>query len=70
MDLQKLKHLMSPFPHQAGVYLMKDQEHRILYVGKAKDLKKRVTSYLKVENIKTAALLERVENLEYIITGQ
>ncbi len=69
MDLQKLKHLMSPFPHQAGVYLMKDQEHRILYVGKAKDLKKRVTSYLKIENIKTAALLERVENLEYIITA-
>ena len=69
MDLQKLKHLMSPFPHQAGVYLMKDQEHRILYVGKAKDLKKRVTSYLKIENIKTAALLERVDNLEYIITA-
>ena len=60
---------MSPFPHQAGVYLMRDQEHRILYVGKAKDLKKRVTSYLKIENIKTAALLERVENLEYIITA-
>jgi excinuclease ABC subunit C len=69
MDLQKLKHLMSPFPHQAGVYLMKDQEQRILYVGKAKDLKKRVTSYLKIENIKTAALLGRVENLEYIITA-
>ena len=60
---------MSPFPHQTGVYLMRDQENRILYVGKAKDLKKRVTSYLKVENIKTAALLERVENLEYIITA-
>ena len=69
MDLQKLKLLMSPFPHQAGVYLMRDQEHRILYVGKAKDLNKRVTSYLKIENIKTAALLERVENLEYIITA-
>ena len=69
MDLQKLKLLMSPFPHQAGVYLMRDREHRILYVGKAKDLNKRVTSYLKIENIKTAALLERVENLEYIITA-
>lgn len=69
MDLQKLKNLMSPFPHQAGVYLMKDQTGEILYVGKAKDLKKRVTSYLKVENLKTAALLERVEHMEYIITG-
>jgi excinuclease ABC subunit C len=69
MDFQNLKLLMSPFPHQAGVYFMKDPEGRILYVGKAKDLKKRVTSYLKVENIKTAALLERVANLEYIITA-
>jgi excinuclease ABC subunit C len=69
MDLQKLQQLMAPFPHQAGVYFMKDQEGRILYVGKAKDLKKRVISYLKVENIKTAALLDRVENLEYIITA-
>ncbi len=60
---------MSPFPHQPGVYLMRDQESRILYVGKAKDLKKRVTSYLKVETSKTAALLEKVENLEYIITA-
>ena len=60
---------MSSFPHQAGVYLMKDQEGRILYVGKAKDLKKRVTSYLKIENVKTASLLERVEGLEYIITA-
>lgn len=60
---------MSPFPHQAGVYLMKDLEGRILYVGKAKDLKKRVTSYLKIENVKTASLLERVSGLEYIVTG-
>lgn len=60
---------MAPFPHQAGVYLMKDLEGRILYVGKAKDLKKRVTSYLKIENVKTTSLLERVGGMEYIITG-
>src|SRR4030042_6471825 len=69
MDLQKLKLLMSDFPHQPGVYLMKDQVDHILYVGKAKDLKKRVTSYLKIDNLKTAALLERVEGLEYILTA-
>jgi len=60
---------MSVFPHQPGVYLMKDQVDHILYVGKAKDLKKRVTSYLKIDNLKTAALLERVEGLEYILTA-
>ncbi len=60
---------MTPLPHQSGVYLMKDREEKILYVGKAKDLRKRVTSYLKAEGIKTAALLERVEGLEYILTA-
>lgn len=59
---------MNPFPHQSGVYLMKDREGEILYIGKAKDLKKRVTSYLKVEGVKTASLLERVKALEYIVT--
>lgn len=59
---------MASFPHLSGVYLMKNREEEILYVGKAKDLKKRVTSYLKVEGVKIASLLERVEGLEYILT--
>ncbi|MFH0789855.1 MAG: excinuclease ABC subunit UvrC [Pseudomonadota bacterium] len=69
MDLQKLKLLMNPFPHLAGVYLMTGSEGQVLYVGKAKDLKKRVTSYLRAEGSKTTALLERVEALDYIITA-
>jgi excinuclease ABC subunit C len=69
MDDQKLKHLMAPLPRSAGVYLMMDRQGNVLYVGKAKDLYKRVTSYLKVEGGKTAALLDRVEGLEYIITA-
>ncbi len=69
MDGQKLKLLMAPLPHSAGVYLMMDREGCILYVGKAKDLYKRVTSYLKTEGGKTASLLGRVEGLEYIITA-
>ena len=69
MDLQKLSNLMASLPHHSGVYLMKDREEEIIYVGKAKDLKKRVTSYLKAEGIKTTALLERVEGLDYILTA-
>jgi excinuclease ABC subunit C len=60
---------MTPLPHSAGVYLMTDREGTILYIGKAKDLHKRVSSYLKVEGGKTAALLERVAGLDYIITA-
>jgi excinuclease ABC subunit C len=69
MDIQKLKRLINPLPHSAGVYLMKGQEGQVLYVGKAKDLQKRVNSYLKTDGAKTASLLERVESLDYIITS-
>ena len=57
-------------PSQSGVYLMKDKDDRIIYVGKAKDLRKRVSSYfLANRSAKTAALVRKVVNIEYIITG-
>ncbi|HMK64765.1 MAG TPA: excinuclease ABC subunit UvrC [Thermodesulfobacteriota bacterium] len=69
MDSSRLKQLVAALPHSAGVYLMTDQEGTILYVGKAKDLHKRVSSYLKADGGKTAALIERVEGLDYMITA-
>jgi excinuclease ABC subunit C len=49
---------------------MKDKDDRIIYVGKAKDLRKRVSSYfLANRSAKTAALVRKVVNIEYIITG-
>lgn len=57
-------------PAHSGVYLMKDKDDTILYVGKAKDLRKRVTSYfLSNRSAKTAALVRKIVNIEYIITG-
>ncbi len=43
--LGSLRHTISRFPKTPGVYLMKDAEGRVLYVGKAKDLRARVGSY-------------------------
>ena len=57
-------------PENPGIYIMKKRE-KVIYVGKAKNLKNRVSSYFKRKNIedkKTEELVKNVENLEYIIT--
>ena len=57
-------------PHLPGVYLMKDSTGKIIYVGKAKDLRNRVTSYfLRGKDIKTSFLVSKIVTIEYIITG-
>lgn len=57
-------------PDNPGCYLMKNKEGSVIYVGKAKNLKKRVTSYfLPNRNAKTAALVEKIHQIDYVITG-
>ncbi len=69
---QKIKDALNDIPMLPGVYLMKDSEDNIIYIGKAKKLKNRVKSYFLSGNattIKTRALVEHVENIEWIVTG-
>jgi excinuclease ABC subunit C len=58
-------------PLKPGCYLMKDENHNILYVGKAKELKKRVLSYFddSAKNIKTQVLVQKVSDFEFILSG-
>ncbi|MDR0323651.1 MAG: excinuclease ABC subunit UvrC [Treponema sp.] len=57
-------------PAESGVYIMKDDEGRIIYVGKAKHLKNRLKSYFSGEkDIKTVTLLRHVRNIETIIVA-
>ena len=65
-DLRKKVHEV---PHKPGVYLMRDRFNRVIYVGKARDLRKRVSSYflpskLAVADIKTRAMLDAVWDFE------
>jgi excinuclease ABC subunit C len=65
-DLSKKVHEV---PHKPGVYLMRDRFHRVIYVGKARDLRKRVGSYFMPSKIaqadlKTRALLDAVWDFE------
>ena len=54
---------------EPGCYLMKDVNNKIIYVGKAKNLKRRVGSYFNREHTgKTKALVENINDFEYIIT--
>jgi excinuclease ABC subunit C len=56
-------------PHQPGVYQFFDQTKNVIYVGKAKDLKKRVTSYFRgAKDPKTAALVSSINSVEIIVT--
>lgn len=64
--LQKLREV----PHQPGVYVMRDRFHRIIYVGKARDLRKRLANYftpsrLTRADLKTRALIESIYDFEY-----
>jgi excinuclease ABC subunit C len=56
-------------PDKPGVYLMKNVRGRIIYIGKAKSLKKRVQSYFTgSKDLKTLILMKNVEDIETIIT--
>ena len=57
-------------PENPGCYLMKNEDGTVIYVGKAKSLKKRVNQYfLPNRNAKTQALVEKIYRIDYVITG-
>ena len=63
-DITKIR-----IPSNPGIYLMKDSEEKIIYIGKAKNLKNRVKSYfLKNQNYKTQKLVENISNIEFVLT--
>lgn len=63
---EKIDHL----PKEPGVYFMKDAKRNIIYVGKAKNLKNRVSSYFQGRDtsIKTRALVDEIQDFDLIIT--
>ena len=64
------KPILSSMPQKPGVYMFVDQNGTIIYVGKAKNLKKRVSSYFaKNQSGKTTVMLKRAVNIKHIVVN-
>lgn len=65
----KIKNDIPLIPHKSGVYQMFDSDNKIIYIGKAKDLYKRVSQYfLRPQSGKVAAMVMHIHHFNYIIT--
>lgn len=62
---------ISTLPNSPGVYQYYDKEDKLLYVGKAKNLKKRVASYFNKQhdNARTRLLVKRIHNIRHIVVA-
>jgi len=61
---------LKQIPDKPGVYLMKDDSGEVIYVGKARSLKKRVRSYFRKGNhsYKTSIMVDSITDFDYIVT--
>lgn len=67
---EHIQNLLKTLPHKPGVYQHIDKDGKILYIGKAKDLKKRVSSYFtkSVTSARIAVMVRKVADIRTIIT--
>jgi excinuclease ABC, C subunit len=69
--LSYLKSIVSSLPEKPGTYQFYDSEHTIIYVGKAKNLKNRVSSYFhkEVDRFKTKVLVSKIHDITYTVVN-
>ena len=68
--VKRLVQEIREFPGKPGVYMMKDEHKKIIYIGKALRLKDRVRSYFSgAKDIKTRTLVKKIYHIDYIVTA-
>ena len=69
--LAYLKNIVSSLPEKPGTYQYYDSEHTIIYVGKAKNLRSRVSSYFhkEVDRFKTKVLVSKIHDITYTVVN-
>ena len=70
--LSRLKARIKELPDRPGVYLHKNAEGEVIYVGKARNLKNRVNSYLMgkgMRDIKTSSLVGEIDSIDFVTTN-
>ncbi len=69
--LEKLKNIVASLPGKPGSYQFYDENHTIIYVGKAKNLKNRVSSYFhkEVDRFKTKILVSKIHDISYTVVN-
>lgn len=66
-----LKEKLKRIPHNPGSYQMLDKNGEVIYVGKAKDLNRRVNSYFRgAHDLKTSLLVQNINDFNYIVTNK
>ena len=71
MNASEFQHVAHTIPHQPGVYKYYNKENELLYVGKAKNLRKRVSSYFNktFTSYKTHELVQRIARVDFTIVN-
>lgn len=71
MNKPELKEFARTLPGKPGIYQMKNSTGKVIYVGKAKNLKNRVASYFssRQESAKTLAMIKNIESIDYVVTN-
>ncbi|HOV13892.1 MAG TPA: GIY-YIG nuclease family protein, partial [Spirochaetota bacterium] len=68
--MKKFNEILAQIPKQPGVYIYKNMEKEIIYIGKASNLFNRVKSYFNRNNdIKTKTLVRKINSIEYLVTN-